>query len=120
MHSGEEIIGHVMEENDEMVLLQDALKINYVYQDSSVPALYLSKYFIYLESWDVEFDKNEVSYIFRQFKPQFVTFHRTYAMGLKRRLSAVFDDEKSDVMEREDLVEAFIDGDVEPSGNTYH
>jgi len=120
LKNGEEIVGCVLEENDEMIILQDALKINYMYQDTTVPGIYLTKYFIYLDSWDAEFNMNEVSQIFREFKPQFVSFHRTYAIGLKKRMSAVFDDEKSDVSEREDIAQAFIDGVIEPSGNTYH
>lgn len=119
LFNGEEIMGRVLEENDEHIILQDALKLNYSFQEgSTVPGVFLTKYFLYQDGYDVEFLKKTISHIHRNPKANFVKFYESFASGLKQRKQAVSDEAKEHA--REIMIEMFLDGQINPISNTHH
>jgi len=119
LYNGEEIMGRVLEENDEHIILQDALKLNYSYQDgSTAPGVFLTKYFLYVDSYDVEFMKKTISHIHRNPKSNFVKFYESFASGLKQRKPAMTEDAKSQA--REIMIDMFLEGHINPISNTHH
>lgn len=63
--------------NENSVELDDALVINYTFDDEFNPALYFVKYCPFVEAKNVSFMNNDIMHIFKDPLPDFVKYYDT-------------------------------------------
>lgn len=79
LKNGFELIGKLVEENDEYLLMEDVLKVMYDYRnENTMPAMFLYKYTIFSNDNNFTFNKNDVYLMYDKLDNGIILFYKDY------------------------------------------
>jgi hypothetical protein len=90
LNNGIEIIGRVIEENDDYIIMDDVLKIMYKYSgNNTFPSVYLFKYTILTGNFDHTFKKSEINNFYLDLTTETINFFKEYIKDINKEFTTL-------------------------------
>lgn len=98
--SGQELIGKIVEQTNNQVVMEDVIQINYKSTSAPMPAIAFSKYFPLSSDTQVSFPVEQITHVANP-RESFIKYYHVLINGILKDLGSTMDEELDAVTKRD-------------------